>query len=253
MKIRIQYVCSFNIPDSCAVILISALFVLLQVCNASALNNQCVSCHETFREVKEITHKPVISGCLTCHVVSKELEHPQQKDSIRLKKDLPGLCYSCHPKGDFQNSNIHEPVLAGRCLSCHDPHHSEYEDLSVQSVPELCFECHDKKKFTKKYEHTVSSKGCLRRCHAVHASAFPDLLNATVLDICLTCHASQASGRHVLSILPGGKIHPVRGMTDPSNPTREISCVSCHDPHSSDYANLALSGRLCSRCHASRY
>jgi predicted CXXCH cytochrome family protein len=253
MKKRIQHIRRLSSFGSCAVILICALFIALSKNTVSALDNQCTSCHDQFRELKKITHKPMSSGCLTCHLVSTDLEHPQQKDSIRLKKALPALCYSCHSEGDFQNSNIHEPVLAGRCLSCHDPHHSEYEYLSVQSVPELCFECHDKKKFTRKYEHTVSSKGCLRRCHSVHASAFPDLLNDTVLDICLICHASQASGRHVLSILPGGKIHPVRGMTDPSNPTREISCVSCHDPHSSNYANLAVSRRLCSRCHASRY
>lgn len=251
MKIRIQCIDNLKVSTSCTVIWICALFLLLHVSNVFALDNQCISCHETFGESKKITHRPMVSGCFTCHVVSKELKHPQQKDSIRLKKDVPGLCYGCHPEGGFQNSHIHQPVLSGKCLSCHNPHHSDYDYLSVNNVPELCFECHNKDRFTRKYEHTVSLKGCVRRCHNVHASAFPYLLNDAVLDICLTCHASQATGRHVLSLLPGGKVHPVRGVTDPSNPTREISCVSCHDPHSSKYIKLALSRRLCNRCHKS--
>ena len=251
MKIRIQYIDSLNISTLYTAILICALFIFLQVNDVLALDNQCVSCHETIREVKKFTHKPMVSGCLTCHVVSKELEHPQQKDIIRLKKDVPGLCYTCHPEGSFQSSHIHQPVLTGKCLSCHNPHQSDYSYLSLKNIPELCFECHSKDRFIRKYEHTVSSKGCVRRCHNVHGSAFKYLLNDSVLDICLTCHAAQATGRHVLSILPGGKVHPVRGVTDPSNPTREISCVSCHDPHSSDYAKLAPSRRLCSRCHKS--
>lgn len=242
-----------DVPPSWAVIQICALLILLllHAGNVSASEKQCISCHETLRALKTVKHVPMGSGCLTCHDVSEGLEHPQQKDSIRLKEDVPRLCYSCHPEGNYQDSHIHQPVLSGKCVSCHNPHHSENEYLLVKNVPEICFECHDKENFKRKYEHTVSSKGCVRRCHNVHASSFPYLLHDAALDICLTCHASQATGRHVLSVLSGGKVHPVRGVIDPSNPTKEISCVSCHDPHSSNYPKLAPSRRLCSRCHKS--
>ena len=48
--------------------------------------------------------------------------------------------------------------------------------------------------------------------------------------------------------------HPVTGKPDPSRPGRELSCTSCHNPHSSNlvslFASESLSLRsLCLMCH----
>jgi predicted CXXCH cytochrome family protein len=47
----------------------------------------------------------------------------------------------------------------------------------------------------------------------------------------------------------GGKIHPLSGVRDPRNPKREMSCVSCHNPHSADNAKLFTAKRRCQMCH----
>jgi predicted CXXCH cytochrome family protein len=72
--------------------------------------------------------------------------------------------------------------------------------------------------------------------------------------------------------VPGKKVHPVKGVKDPSvpwtkkipdpnkpgyeievpdpdKPGKEITCMSCHDPHSSDYKKLFPVANICAKCH----
>ena len=214
----------------------------------AAQKNQCLKCHKHFGMHTKKSRSASKMGCGACHLAVQGKKHPKQKNSIKLKYDIPKLCYDCHRESQFKGRHIHAPVAEGRCTVCHTIHRSRFKSLLISKPPELCYQCHDKEKFTKKYVHKVALNSCGRRCHNPHASEKPYLLSLSINEDCTGCHKAQATGRHIVSI-PGGGIHPIRGVPDPKSPTKEMGCTSCHNPHSSNFAKLFLSKRRCKRCH----
>ena len=108
------------------------------------------------------------------------------------------------------------PLLRrGMCTACHNVHQSELKGLLISDRPDLCFKCHEKTKFTKKYNHPVALNACGSRCHNAHSSKNPFLLSGPVNEVCAGCHSPQQTGSHIVSI-PGGYIHPIRGVPDPT-------------------------------------
>jgi len=236
----------------------------------SAAENPCLTCHVDLKEPAKSVHAPLSMGCETCHMTVQGKEHPQQKDSIKLTQDMPKLCYGCHDESKFKGQVVHSPVALGMCRGCHNPHNSKFSKLLISDSPDLCYICHDKTRFTKKNVHlAISSVGC-SFCHSVHVSNSPFLLPKPIKDVCISCHVAKAKGPHVVAI--PGKNHPLSGVIDPStqkwikvpdpkNPKRQIeipdpnvlgkemSCASCHDPHSSNYKTLLTAERICLKCH----
>ena len=257
--------------------LIALTFFLLCVsmilpCQTSlASEDPCLACHVKLKEPAKNVHAAMGIGCGTCHQKVEGKNHPDDKKSIIPVKSMPEICYGCHDESKFKGSTVHAPVAGGMCTSCHEPHQSNNAKLLKEPSPEVCYSCHDKKNFTKKYVHNVINVVGCGTCHSPHASNNPSLLPSGISEVCTTCHKAQASGGHVIS-LPGKRFHPVKGVKDistlkwikvpdPKNPKREIevpdpnvpgkdlSCASCHDPHSSDYMRLFTAERLCAKCH----
>jgi predicted CXXCH cytochrome family protein len=233
--------------------LLSFLFLLSAIfnfaCNAfAAQENSCLTCHENFRNIGKNSHRALVLGCETCHMRVSNKEHPHDAGSIKLKNDLPDLCYNCHKKSNFEGKDVHPPVSGGACTKCHNAHQSTFYKLLTGEPPELCYGCHDKEKFTKKYPHKVALNACGKICHNPHVSENPFLLSHSINDLCTGCHKPQATGRHIVT-LPGGRIHPIGGVPDPKKSTKELSCATCHNPHSSAYAKLFSNGKKCKRCH----
>lgn len=214
---------------------------------AEKKSDHCLECHPELRKPIKNVHRALALGCETCHMTVDAKEHPQEKGSIRLMQDMPGLCFSCHKKTPFQNKDIHSPVASGNCTGCHNPHGSELDMLLVSEPPELCYACHNREKFSKKYVHKIIMRRC--SCHDQHASEYPHLLYASVSQVCTDCHRVRKSGNHVVSSLPRGKIHPVDGVPDPRNTKKLITCTTCHNPHSSEYQKLFPKPRICKMCH----
>jgi predicted CXXCH cytochrome family protein len=214
----------------------------------AAQKNQCLKCHKDFDRHTKKSRSASKMGCGACHLAEQGKKHPKQKNSIKLKYDIPKLCYDCHIESQFKGHNIHAPVAEGRCTVCHKIHQLRFKSLLVSKPPELCYKCHDKAKFTKKYTHKVALNSCGRRCHDPHASEKPYLLSLSINDDCIGCHKAQETGRHIVS-LPAGSVHPITGAPNPKTPTKEMDCTSCHNPHSSNFAKLVLSGQKCSGCH----
>jgi predicted CXXCH cytochrome family protein len=187
-------------------------------------------------------------GCEECHLLVEEKVHQKNGGSIRLWKDMPALCFKCHKESAFTGQDIHPPVAKGMCDTCHDPHHSDHRELLKDEPRELCFKCHAKEKYTRKYVHKVALGGCGARCHNPHSSDYPRLLSMQVGETCIGCHRMQQSGTHIVA-LPGGRTHPISGVADPKNRKKEMNCVSCHNPHSSNYEKLFTTKRKCVRCH----
>jgi len=201
----------------------------------------------------------------------QDKEHPQQKNSIKLTQDMPKLCYGCHNESKFKGKVVHSPVAGGMCTGCHDAHQSNFDKLLKNKSPDLCYTCHNKSNFTRKYVHkAIPAVGC-GTCHAAHVSNNPSLLLLPMNELCLSCHGAKAKGRHVVA-LPGRKRHPIGGVKDlstlkmikvsdpkrpgrqievpdPNVPGKEMTCASCHDPHSSDFRGLLTTERICIKCH----
>jgi predicted CXXCH cytochrome family protein len=231
----------------------------------------CFSCHDASKFKGKSVHQPVSSGmCTACH-------DPHQSNFPKiLVKDVPGLCYNCHQEAKFTKGKSGHTVI-GMCTGCHNPHSSNSDKILKADQPELCYNCHDKKNFTKKYVHAIIPAAGCTACHTPHISNNPSLLPSDSINgLCTTCHSSEASGQHVTGKVFGPskmKFHPVSGMTDPrfpgktkkipdpnhpgreievfdpAHPGKPITCVSCHDPHSTDFPHLFTEANICQRCH----
>jgi len=268
---RIKYLSVIKFLSILTFLLLASWLLTSDPCaqEKSAQESPCLTCHLDFKKPAKSVHAAMGMGCETCHMKVQGKEHPQDKGSVVLTSNTPDLCYNCHDQSKFKGNVIHAPVAGGMCTSCHNPHKSDSEKLLVSNMPELCYMCHDKAKFTKKNVHAaIPAVGCTM-CHSPHVSPNKSLLSGTIYDVCKSCHVNKATGAHIVA-LPGGKTHPIRGMPDPSTvkwikvpdpkrPDREIevpdpkspelTCVSCHDPHSSDFRKLFPQDRICKKCH----
>jgi predicted CXXCH cytochrome family protein len=212
---------------------------------------ECFLCHtkdKYISDTKKKHHSPVATGrCLDCH-------EPHSSDANKLLiKSTPDVCFMCHDGSDFRNKYNHAPVASGACMSCHEPHQGDVSKLLLSKAPDLCYNCHDKGEFTRKDTHPPVSAGMCTVCHDAHASPDVALLYYPINNGCLMCHPKVAQAPHAAGgVLQAG--HPLGGRKDPSSRYGELSCASCHEPHSSDYIDLfryqaSKPFDLCKACH----
>ncbi|OHE60769.1 MAG: hypothetical protein A2Z47_08015 [Thermodesulfovibrio sp. RBG_19FT_COMBO_42_12] len=213
---------------------------------------ECFLCHKKEKYIsaeKKKHHSPVATGlCLNCHE-----PHSSNAQKLLLKA-TPDVCFMCHDGSDFKNKYNHSPVATGKCMSCHEPHQGDVRKLLLAKSPDLCFNCHDKGEFDRKNPHPPVSAGMCNVCHDPHASPYVALLYNPTTDECLLCHPRIGKAPHAA----GGFSqvgHPLKGRKDPKAKYGELTCASCHNPHSSDYINLfrfpaKTAVELCPSCHA---
>ena len=111
---------------------------------------------------KFILHAPYEEKmCESCHDI---------KASYKKIMSLPELCYQCHD--DFQSTfkNIHYPIEAGECNSCHHPHQAKLAKLLLKSVRELCADCHDLDDLLSGDIHSGIDDTDCTECHDPHGS-----------------------------------------------------------------------------------
>jgi len=236
-------------------VVLSVLFLLFMSSPVSSAGIDCFQCHEELTKGKSV-HAAVAMGCPTCHTAIDAAVVPHRitnKITRGLSAGQPDLCYGCHDKSMFEKKFVHAAVGMG-CTGCHNPHASKNEKLLAAAGSDLCYPCHDKALFTKKNVHSPVAAGQCTACHSPHSTDAASLLNKPVAELCGTCHAGKSSGKHILAGYGLGDRHPTTGMSDPGHPGKEFSCVSCHDPHSSDGKFLFTSGtgsagNICLLCH----
>jgi predicted CXXCH cytochrome family protein len=227
----------------------------------------CFGCHDEAKFKDKSVHQPVSGGmCTGCH------DAHQSNFPKLLMKNVPGLCYNCHKEANFTGKGKSGHTNIGMCNGCHAPHSSKSNKLLLNEQPELCYTCHEKSKFSKKYVHSVIPVAGCTTCHIPHIGDNPGLLISPIFELCTSCHAAKADGRHIVTIPGKKKVHPLKGMKDPlfpgtkkipdpfkagkelevpdpDNPGKEVSCITCHNPHSSDFAKLFPQQNICGRCH----
>jgi predicted CXXCH cytochrome family protein len=189
--------------------------------------------------------------CVSCHVMSASVDkkNPQTPDI--------SPCAACHQKL-VKVKFPHEPVTNYSCAYCHVKTENPRFG-TVKSDSSLCFECHsDKADEIKKniFPHGPVAAGYCEICHDPHGSDFPGFMRRPINEVCLACHEKIGKGSHVLNNTSKTG-HPLSGKKDisPKRKGKELSCVSCHEPHGGVVRYFLQSRKddrmaLCQFCHA---
>ncbi|WP_456431518.1 cytochrome c3 family protein, partial [Thermosulfuriphilus sp.] len=166
------------------------------------VDSQCLECHGEIDQ-REVKHQALEEGCLRCHET-----HASDQPAL-LKEDSSNLCLSCHtdekalekahfgyevkkacidchdPHGaqdqKLLRPSIHQPVIAGKCNSCHLGQGER--PLMLKGDPQKsCLECHRQESGPSTHPPYVQGK-CLT-CHGPHGSAYFPLLSESPKVLC---------------------------------------------------------------------
>jgi predicted CXXCH cytochrome family protein len=247
----------------------------------------CAGCHETVTS-RTVLHGPAAAGdCAACHVA----DNTPGKRRVALKNagangDTTALCVSCHQETGkrLEQAHRHAPVAAGRCTACHDPHGSPFKFQLADEGSRACVRCHEDigQALAQSHVHAPAAAAC-SICHDAHAGSHPGQMKAAANVVCLACHLEKTSpppaadpralfgrmpadGDRLIAAAPRVALdtslraghptigHPVDGRRDPAEPTRDLRCTSCHNPHGAAGGKLLRFGAtgtspLCVRCH----
>jgi predicted CXXCH cytochrome family protein len=205
--------------------------------NASTINDfsNCTAegCHLSQTKF-EYLHNPVKENCLNCHQTDETTHPVEGEKEFNLTAAPPQLCKNCHDPQN-QMSHVHKPVNEGKCLSCHNPHSSDYEFMLVAEGGEVCNKCHTGFMPETNMIHGPVAANMCNACHNPHQSELNNLLLRDGMDLCLFCHTNKKD---------------VQTMPSVHNPFLE-GCLQCHQPHSSPYkfmVKVDVPG-LCFNCH----
>ena len=210
---------------------------------------RCQTCHNPHASDKtglvvKFLHKPFGDGnCAGCH----DMKNQNPSATLKMGSDL---CFMCHHqwKENLMKAVVHYPVGKGECLPCHLPHGSEEAFLLVKTEREMCLNCHLKIKEqinSSKFNHPIKAGGgkCTA-CHVPHSAPEKYLFPAGSIEVCAICHKNQGSFSHPV----GPKAIDPRS----SDGKGFVTCVSCHDPHGTQYEfilRLQKDSELCIQCH----
>jgi len=194
--------------------------------------------------------------CQECHnMVSNE------KKGVAFEDVTQSNCYGCHKQITSEKFG-HAPAVNWLCTSCHN-HEPDGRYIKADSkypvikeINKQCYLCHEKKRklwLKKKYQHEPMDVGRCNKCHNPHASSYEKFLRKPEWELCTSCHLDKIEGKHVISSFRKND-HPTHNVKDPSRPGKNMSCISCHNPHASDSRSmLDAEGtnaiKLCSKCH----
>jgi predicted CXXCH cytochrome family protein len=198
----------------------------------------CAGCHDPHGSDRPglfppFAHGPYEEGrCEVCH----------SGPGGALEKSGAAACVGCHGDhaADAARSVPHAPLLGEEgCVACHSPHAGKTAALLRRdSVASTCFSCHDRAMFAGEVRHPEQECGT---CHAPHGSETPGMLIAPQSELCLGCHDVAAS-----------HVHPYQGPALDPRTGEELTCTSCHAPHSGSFETLLTHDRdraLCVQCH----
>jgi predicted CXXCH cytochrome family protein len=143
--------------------------------------SNCYLCHRKIMDAEE-THAPAVNWlCGSCHRL--------EGGGIVVIDPIENVCLGCHQKTrrDWEGKKYrHEPVAAGSCNRCHDPHASAYRFTLREPSWELCRTCHSAKADRATYIGALEARGVAipggkehfscASCHDPHVSDHPFFL-----------------------------------------------------------------------------
>jgi predicted CXXCH cytochrome family protein len=153
------------------------------------------------------------------------------------------VCFTCHPdKQDGLKTRkvAHQPVKQS-CVQCHNPHGSPNKAMLSAVVPALCSNCHPNEaslteKAITRHGPMMDAKTCMN-CHDPHFSDNARLLPMPQMELCLKCHDKPLDTER-------GRIMDMKTLVTAKKnghgPIKQKDCVSCHNPHGSDYWRILV-------------
>ncbi len=255
----------------------------------------CLSCHDPHQSaapklMAKFMHPPFADKqCDVCHAPAKDGK------VVLTQTDAKALCVTCHDDKAklIETAKVPHPGAAGDCTDCHSPHASRQPGLPKTNAVDICLGCHsDIADLGKKPVHHQPAfvQGCAT-CHQPHGGDNDHLLRAKGNALCLECHGPDSApqkleAQHVLTIFNGqvklpedyfqkNKVailplrfglghpvqsHPVSDVMNPADITKvktHLTCMSCHQPHSSAQPGLLVKDQqnnmaFCDNCHKNR-
>ena len=255
----------------------------------------CVQCHNPHQSsqphlMQAFVHPPFESGsCDTCHAPAKDGK------VVLTQSDSKAVCVTCHAEQaeKIEKAKVQHPGAQGDCVACHNPHAGKSPGFLQPDPVSVCLTCHSEQadQFKKAHLHQpVFQQGCAT-CHDAHGGPNDHLLRAKGNALCLECHGPDTQPQrmesvHMLTIFNGtvklsedyysiNKVptlplrygfghpvagHPVGDVMDPKDVTKiktPLSCMTCHQPHSSAQADLLVKDQtnnmaFCDTCHKNR-
>ncbi len=194
-------------------------------------SSTCLNCHSDLTKRKYV-HTAVGMGCAVCHSIQNNGNVTQ----VTMVSPPDQLCFTCHTKSS--DPVQHQPYSEGACLVCHSPHASDFPDQTLASHQEICMGCHvyGLPKVNRKKKTVTVPWGATMTWKQVPRLYYIGLNKARTAN-----HPVEG--------------HPVTGpntLLGKSAP--EITCLSCHQAHTSTQPNLrpAKFGNqtdLCVSCH----
>ena len=252
----------------------------------------CLECHDPHQSdapklMAKFTHPPFgDKQCDMCHAPAKDGK------VVLTQADTKSLCVMCHDEKakQIESAQVLHPGAMGDCTDCHSPHASKYPGLPKTDPVNICLVCHTEQaqEGTKKHLHRPAFYSGCGTCHEPHGGDGEKLLRIKSLKdvntLCLECHGPDAEPvrleeKHLVAIfdgkvqLPEGELkkapilpiqyglgHPTKGhpvanaYNTKTNTKAELSCVTCHQPHSSAKPDLLLNDQepnmaFCKTCH----
>lgn len=198
----------------------------------------CFQCHADSMIKHKVMHPPVAAGdCSGCH------DNHQSDFPNRLVQEGNALCFTCHPdkeEGVKTRKAVHPPVKQS-CVLCHNPHGSANKAMLSSVVPSLCSNCHPNEagltqKTLTKHGPMNDPKACLN-CHDPHVADYPKMLPVAERELCLGCHDKAMETE-------SGAIKDMKAFLEANKggqgPLKGKACVTCHNPHGSDYMRLLV-------------
>ena len=180
----------------------------------------CLGCHPDKAEGKFV-HSAVSSGCASCHQVASEKQ--KEKTTVTLMGQSSELCALCHE--GKKDAVLHAPYKSGQCTVCHNPHSSDFPRQMRAATNTLCMSCHGVNQPNVKFNAGTKSV---------------TLPGGQAFDLVAFERAPKIAAEHPASSKPPSAGHPLTGKV-PRGGDAVLSCVSCHDPHSSQAAKLLRS------------
>jgi len=205
---------------------------------------RCLDCHDAHASTTgalllPFTHEPFAEGmCDGCHLVDSD--NPQVPVATGAR-----LCKLCHREVPRPSDTlVHDPVAEGNCGACHVAHAGKVAKLLVAAPRQTCLKCHAEVEQRRKAARTAHpvrvENGSCTICHQPHSSTEEHMLTSGGIRTCLACHEDMRHGHP----LGSDRIDPRTG--------EGITCVTCHDPHGTDFPYQLRGDQsrgLCLECH----
>jgi len=255
----------------------------------------CMECHDPHQSespklMAKFMHPPFeAKSCETCHAPAKDGK------VVLTQPDAKTVCVTCHDDKAtlIDKAKVPHPGAMGDCTDCHNPHAGSEPGLPKTDAVSICLGCHsdieDERKKTVHHQPAFA-QGCAT-CHTPHGGDNDHLLRVKGNALCLECHGpdsvpQKVDGAPLLSIFNGTvklpddyykknkvpilplryglghpvEYHPVSDVMDPTDQSKvktPLSCLSCHQPHSSAQADLLVNDQVnnmafCDTCHKNR-